>query len=170
MSITTRNKQDITNNIIEAELGIILEKDVMETIKDFAHRKNVDKRFTDAVSAKGYHSYILKDKFSTKLVVKKRIENPEYVSTQAGYVEFTVYMGQIMESRPLTWQQIADEFKRYNYTERLANYKQMFDSADSEVEEFKKFVEFVDSQNFKCFDLWKIKSDLKEALKHATKK
>lgn len=169
MSITTRNKQDIANSIIENEIGVMLEKDVMETIKNFAHRKNVDKRFTSALDAKGYHAYILKDKFSTKLVVKKRIENPAYISQQVGYVEFTVYMGQIMESRPLTWQLIADEFKRYNYTEKLANYKQMFDSADSEVEEFKKFVEFVDSQNFKCFDLWKIKSDLKEALKHATK-
>lgn len=36
----------------------------------------------------------------------------------------------------------------------------MFDSEDSELEEFKKDVEFV----------WKIKSDLKEALKHATRK
>lgn len=74
-----------------------------------------------------------------------------------------------MERRPITWENIEQEFTRYNYAIRLENYKEKLRTLESDVQKFKEFVEYVDAQEFSCADIWQIKSSLRTALTHLSK-
>jgi hypothetical protein len=167
MSISTRNKKDILNEIIQMQYGIELEKDVREVVRAFAHHKQVNKRFTDAIEAKGYHSYIIKDSYSSKLVVRKRIDSTTYTGENRS-IEFYVYASHGFNSTPFTWERILEEFKKYKYVERLEELKVMLSTIDQDVEELKKLATCMDSIKLSCFDLWRMKSDLKEAIRYAS--
>jgi hypothetical protein len=164
MDITVRNKQELQNRIIEAKIGIQLSKDILEQVKLFEHRKRVDKTFTDSFDTLGYHAYISKDKYCSKLVIRKRVEDENHKSQGWNYVEISIYHSEIMERRPFSWEEIKREVEKYDYAGRLATAQEALRCADDEAILFKNFVDYVEKQDFKCFDLWRIKSDLKHAI------
>ena len=168
MSITVRSKQELENRIIEAKIGIQMSKDILEQVKLFEHRKQVNKTFTDAFAALGYHAYITKDKYSSKLVIRKRIEDENYKGGHGfHYVEISIYHSEIMEKRPFAWDEIVREVEKYDYAGRLATAQDALTCVGDEISMFEEFVNFVNGKEFKCFDLWRIKSDLKKALQNA---
>jgi hypothetical protein len=164
-----KNKQDIINRIIESEMGIAMCAEVLEIMKDFAHYKNVDKRFLGALTEKGYWSFFVKDKYSSKLVIRKKIENPLYKFDGSNYVETSIYTSHCFSYTPITWQMIRDDFKRYAFDEDLKKYKAMLENSDEEIDRFKKFVEYVNTQSFTLFDLGEIKRKLRDGLEHLNK-
>ncbi len=170
MSLTVRSKQELKNKIIEARIGIQMSKDILEQVKLFEHRKQVNKTFTDSFEALGYHAYITKDKWSSKLVIRKRIEDENHI-TAGGfhYVEISIYHSEIMEKQPFSWEEIKREIAKYDYEGRLRDAEEALSCSDTELEAFEKFVNYVEQQEFKCVDLWRIKSDLKEALRDVKK-
>lgn len=168
-NLTVRSKQDLKNRIIEAKIGIQMSKDILEQVKLFEHRKQVNKTFTDSFEALGYHAYITKDKYSSRLVVRKRVENEEHTGGWGTYVEFSIYHSQIMTPNPFLWEDIKREVAKYDYESRLKDAEEALNVSDDELVKFEEFVNYVEQQDFKCVDLWRIKSDLKEALRNVKK-
>lgn len=164
MGITVRSKQELKNRIIEAKIGMKMSQDILAKVKEFEHRKQVNKTFTDSFEELGYHAYICKDKFSSKLVIRKRVEDEAHTGGLYTYVELSLYHSEVMSRHPFSWEDIKKCVEQYNYAGRLKEAEEALNVADSEVEELEKFVKYVESQDFKCVDLWRIKSDLKEAL------
>ena len=166
MGITVRSKQELKNRIIEAQIGIQMSNDILEQVKAFEHRKQVNKTFTDSFEALGYHAYITKDKWSSKLVIRKRVTDEAHTGNNV-YVEISIYHSEMMERQPFHWEEIKREVAKYDYAGRLATAQEALNCVDDEIKEFEELVNYVESKDFKCFELWRIKSDLKEALKDA---
>lgn len=168
--LTVRSKQELQNRIIEAKIGIEMSQVILAQVKAFEHRKQVNKTFTDSFEELGYHAYITKDKWSSKLVIRKRVDDEGHSKSGAyTYVEFNLYHSEIMSKNPFSWEDIKREVAKYDYPKRMQDAQDALNVSDSELVEFEKFVNYVDSLDFKCVDIWRIKSDLKEALRDVKK-
>jgi len=170
MNITVTNSQELKNRIIEAKIGIKMSKDILEQVKLFEHRKQVNKTFTDSFEALGYHAYIIKNNWSSKIVIRKRIDDENYVDCGAPYVEISIYNRDITEKLGFSWENIKNEIARYNYLERLREAEEALNVLDSEILDFEKFVNYVQQQEFKCINLWSVKRELQNALDCLRKK
>lgn len=169
-NLTVRSKQELQNRIVEAQIGIEMSRVILEQVKKFEHRKQVNKTFTDSFEALGYHAYISKDKWSSKLVIRKRVEDERHSKSGAyTYVEFNLYHSEIMSKNPFSWEDIKKELVKYDYPRRLREAEEALNVSDDELVRFEEFVNYVEKQDFKCVDIWRIKSDLKEALKNVKK-
>lgn len=166
MSLTVRSKQELKNRVIEAKIGIQMSSDILKQVELFKHRKNVNKTFTDSFEELGYQAYISKDKWSSKFVIRKRIDDENHV-TSGGfhYVEISIYHSEVMEKRSFSWEEIKREVAKYNYEGRLKDAEEALNVSSDELIKFEEFVNYVEKQDFKCVDIWRIKSDLKYALK-----
>lgn len=169
MSLTVRSKQELINRIIEAKIGIQMSEDILNQVKLFEHRKQVNKTFTDSFQELGYQSYICRDNHSSKFVVRKRVDDENHKGSPNTYVEISIYHSEIMEKRPFSWDEIRREVAKYDYAGRLVEAQEALRVSDDEIILFENFVNYVEQQEFKIVDLWRIKSDLKEALKNVKK-
>lgn len=160
MTITVYNKETILNEIERLEHCIVLERVVREKIELFKHRKQVNKTFCDAFEGTDFHAYIVKNNGSTTLTVRcNRLHGSQIVDF---YV--TAYSDEV-----LTWDKILSEFNRYSYQGCLKQYRDRLECLDVEIADFEQFINEFDKLEFKCFNLYSIKSDMKHALYCAKK-
>ena len=157
------NKQIIESEIKSLELALIMEADILATVQEFKHYKRVDSRFTDALKAKGWRAYIVKDKYSTDLVCKPNNTSP------VRDTEFRLHVSEMMEKRPITWEQIENELVRYGYKPRLETQKLMLENLANETAIVKDLLTTIESLNLYCFDFYSIKRELKEQFEFAKK-
>lgn len=154
------NKQVILKQIEKMHLGVKMSQDILETVNEFKHYKQVNNRFCEALKAKGYHSYITKDKYSTTLVCNIRSDWNEYV-------DFRMYVREIMEKQPITWDAIVKEVERHGFGGRFERYKSMYESFDDELVSIKNLYEKINAIEYKCFDLYEIKRSLRDSIEIA---
>ena len=156
------NKNSLESNIRRYEYGILMSKDILDTVKQFEHYKQVNNRFCEALKAKGYSAYICKDNFSSKLVCN-------FSSFGQDRVEFCIYHSEFRNRIPFTWDEIKKEVARYNFEGKLAEAKLMLDLLDSDTETLKTLMEYVKSVKLTCFDLYSVNRELENAYLFATK-
>ena len=150
------NKQVILQEIDNQRLAIEMEKGIREVIEGCKHYKNVDKKFLDKLTDKGFWCWIQKDKYSTRLFVRA-----DKGSTQA---KFEVYVSEVMDRKPLTWERILSEFERYRFTERLKTMEQRKLVFEEEKAKVKELAAYVKGQSFLCFDLYKLNHALEDMI------
>lgn len=157
------NKQIIESEIKSLELALIMEADILATVQEFKHYKRVDSRFTDALKAKGWRAYIVKDKYSTDLVCKPNNTSP------VRDTEFRLHVSEMMEKRPITWEQIENELVRYGYKPRLETQKLMLERIEAETLLISNTLTALEALKLTCFDLYYIKRELKGMIEFAKK-
>ncbi len=159
------NRQDLETNIKALELAVKMEADIREVVQKMKHYKQVNSKFTDALKAKGYHAWICKDKYSTKL-------NVSYNAPQLSYeqrVDFKVYESELIYKCPITWKKIESELVRHAFADRLHTAFEQMKFFEVEKVKFKELTEFMNKMEFKCFDLYQVKREMKELLDYANK-
>lgn len=159
------NKQSIDKNLKALEAAVKMEADIREVIAKMRHYKQVNSRFTDAIKEKGYWAYICKDKYRTRLTISCNQHNIDVNDR----VDFTIYVSELMERCPITWDLVESELVRHKFQERLATCFQQMKCFEAEKVKFKELCEFMDKMEFKCFDLHEVKRKLNESLDYANK-
>lgn len=152
-------KELILKNIKECEMGVKMTADILETVKAFEHYSQVNKRFTDRLKELGYHAYINQDKFSATLVCIASADSNQ-VRT-----EFRHYSSHCFSKSPLTWDGIKEEVARHNFVERLEQAKARLLVIDTEIEELKELVDYLNRKKFLCFDFYRGTWEMKDALR-----
>jgi hypothetical protein len=150
------NKKMLQEKIANLETAIEMEKVIRGVVLEFKHYKQVNSKFTDALDKRGLRAYICKDKWSSVLNISKPNRVDYY---------FRLYHSEITERRPFTWEGILNELGRYSYERMLEETKKDLESFEKERQELKDLYEHVEKINFRCFDLYKFKRELEDAIK-----
>lgn len=157
------NKQSIHNKVEALKVAVQMEADIREVVEKMRHYKQVNSRFIDALTEKGYWAYISKDKYSTKLVVSC---NNHGIDVKDRF-DFTLYVSELMERKPITWESIERELVRYHYQDKLDTAFQQMKYFEVERVKFKELCEFMEKMEFKCFDLYAAKRLMNNLLDYA---
>lgn len=166
------NKATIKKNIDHLKIAVDMDIDIRDGVEAMKHYKNVNKKFTDLLAAKGYYSNIRKDRYGIELVVC-RMElivygnNPK-IDVNNGIV-FRAYVRHLVSKHPLTWQVIIDKLNHYNFRSRLEEAFLQKENFEQERHEFTKLCAYIEKLEFKSFDLYHIKRDLQQILEFANK-
>ncbi len=150
------NKKSIARDIQALESAIVMAADIEATVKDFEHYKQVDKRFVDAIKAKGYHCWKIKDGNKTKIQVNCKDKQSSEFDWHDFYI--TDY------GQPITCQRIRDELKRYNYAGQLETAKRRLEVFDAEKQVLTELVEHIKGIKLLCFSTSKAERELQHAL------
>ncbi len=160
------NKQSINNKVEQLQDAVAMEKHLREKLEQFKKYKQVNVKFIDALKESGeFHAYISKDKYSTVFEMYKN--NPKF-----GYgdrVTFRFTCSENFGPAPITWEKIEQEIERHAFQKRLDEAFQQMKYFEVEKVKFKELCEFMDKMEFKCFDLYEVKRNLKEKLEYANK-
>ncbi len=155
------NTQTIAADIKTAEDGIKMIAHLKAVMCKFRHHKLLNSKFIDALNEGGeYWAWLTKDTTTTTLTMRPRAQNKP---------EFRVYESSWPARVPITWMRIDAEIERYNYQWQLDCLLEKQAIFDAELIRFKEFYALVDNTKFICFDLWKVKSELRDMLDFATK-
>lgn len=159
------NKQSIERNIKALEEAVNMEANIRKVLEQFKHYKQVNVKFIDALKERGYYAYIARDKWSITLKVSPINKDIAPVDIQ----EFRVYVSNFMNKEPLTWDRIEKELVRHNFQGRLKHAYEMLDLFDKEKQDLEDLYNHVNTFSFTCFDMYKIKRELEDALDYANK-
>ncbi len=160
------NKESIEKSIKRLERAVEMEAYIRATVDKMKHYKQVNKKFVDAIKEDPrFHAYINKDQHSTVLMI---YEYPEY-NTGEVFRVFISHWNMDSVEQILTWEKIENEFKRYNYAGRLEEMRKRLNVFEVERESLREVMQFMDKLSFHCFDLYKVKSELKDMLSFADK-
>ena len=150
------NKQYIISNIRSLEYSIKMSEDLLATVQEFEHDKKVTSKFIEAVKAKGYWCYIIKDKFSTTFVCSC---NQHDILIDDRY-DIRIRENEVFEKSPLTWTKIKEKIKSHYLEKQLAIFRKRLEVFTKEQEELKKLIEHLKSNDFICFETYRTIRDL----------
>lgn len=163
---TLHNKQTLEIKIKALEMAVEMDKHIRSTMDKFKHHKHVTTRFTDALNEDPrFHSFIIRDKFSTSLTVRDQCKDLSYNDKE----EFRAYKSHCVNVDALTWAYIEYDLNRHNFAYRLRETKDMLQALDKETVAFRKLYETVKDTSFICFNMYEIKYLMKAALDFASK-
>jgi|SRR5215207_2149128 len=153
-SVTKESLTKGLQNILEKQR---IEAIILETVKEFSHYKQVNKRFIDKLKEKDLRAWMSKDGSVTKVSVTS-----DLLPHQEG-INIRAY------NKEITWEYIINELNTYKLKECENMYIERIHTLDKDVEKLKKMLEFIKETktvNFH-YDLDRIVCSLEGAIKYS---
>ena len=141
--------ETIDQEIDDYKTLVQLEKDVKELIEKFKRYKLVNKSFCNALKEIGYFAYIVKDNDYKKISIKP-------IGSGNNFPSF--YLRVYKES--LTWDNILEEFKRYNYQKKLELSIEKKECFEKEKNFLENIYQQINHEKFKAFSLYDLQRRL----------
>jgi hypothetical protein len=142
---------NLEENLTQQEI----ERIVLETVNEMKHYQQVNKRFTDKLTEKGLNAYIIKEHNTDKLYVGMYVGPNHYRLDMRDY------------GQKLSWKVIIKDLERYKLKEEKARILEKIDSHAQDVTTLREILAFIESKPMKNFDLWRIISDMKDAIQYS---
>lgn len=161
--IFVRNKRYLTDEIIECRIGLEMIKIILAQVQKFERYKQVNKKFTDSFTGTGIRAVILKDNFQTKIRFYQRVNDTLHSQSIHRRVDISITSSHFFSPRPITWADIKLQLFDYHFEERLETAEETLAALEDEKIRLKEMIDLLDNYEFKCFDLWRIRSELKTA-------